>query len=262
MEIKLSAVIITFNEEKNIERCIESLRDVSDEILVVDSFSTDATKKFCTKLGVRFLEHPFKDYISQKNYAVSQASYDHILSLDADEMLDKTLQQEIHKIKQNGQADGYTFNRLNNYCGKWIYHCGWYFDHQLRLFDRRRGRWVGMYVHESVELDKTAKICHVPGNILHYTYSSISEHIAKTNRYTTIQSCGAFKQGKKSSLCHIILRPSWKFFRDYILKMGFLDGKKGFYICIINALYVFLKYVKLEELDKKTAEIVTEPPKR
>ena len=248
--MKLSAVIITFNEEKNIERCIESLRGVSDEILVVDSFSTDATKKICTQQEVRFLEHPFTDYVSQKNYATHQACYDHILSLDADETLDKTLQQSISNIKQNYQADAYIFNRLNNYCGKWIYHCGWYPDRQLRLFNRHRGLWAGGHVHEVFKLDKTAKICHASGNILHYSYRSISEHIAKTNQYTTIQSREAFNQGKSPSMCQIILRPSWKFLRDYILKMGFLDGRRGFYICVINALYVFLKYVKLQECQR------------
>ena len=142
-QIKLSAVIITLNEEKNIARCLDSLQGVADEIVVIDSFSTDDTEKICSAYGVRFIQHPFDGYIEQKNYGIQQAVYTHILSLDADEALSDELKQSIGHFKMHWHADGYSLNRLTNYCGHWIYHCGWYPDTKLRLWDKRYGQWAG-----------------------------------------------------------------------------------------------------------------------
>ena len=252
--IRLSVAIITLNEEKNIGRCLESLGDLPDEILVVDSFSTDATKDICTPFGVRFVPHPFKGHKEQKNHAVSLARYDYILSLDADEALSDALREEIGKVKKNWRADAYEFNRLAHYGGergKWIYHCGWYPGRKVRLFDRRKARWQGPYegasLHEKVIVEPSSSIIHLPGNLLHYSFSSISEHVQKTNRYTDIAALEEFKRGKRARL-HDFLRAPWQFFRDYILKRGFLDGETGLVICTINALYVFLKYAKIRSL--------------
>ena len=139
MEVQISAVIITFNEEKNIERCLQSLQGIVDEIVVVDSFSKDQTKSICEKYNVKFVEHAFEGHIEQKNYAITQASYPYVLSLDADEALDETLKSSILKVKKNWTHDGYSMNRLTNYCGSWIKHCGWYQDTKLRLWDARKG---------------------------------------------------------------------------------------------------------------------------
>ena len=138
----ISAVIITYNEEKNLERCIESVRDIADEIVIVDSFSTDRTKEICKKYELHFIEHKFEGHIQQKNWAITQAKYPHILSLDADEVLSDRLKESIREVKENWTHDGYYFNRLTNYCGKWIRHCGWYPDRKLRLWDSRKGRWA------------------------------------------------------------------------------------------------------------------------
>ncbi|MCY4643593.1 MAG: glycosyltransferase family 2 protein [Bacteriovoracales bacterium] len=256
MGIPLSVAIITFNEEKNIRRCLTSLGDLADEILVVDSFSTDSTKKICAEFGVRFVEHPFSGHKEQKNHAISLARYDHILSLDADEALDPTLQNEIEKVKQKWKAHAYTFNRLTRYGQQWIFHCGWYPNRRVRLFDRRKARWQGPHegssLHERIETDPDALVAHLPGHLLHYSFSSISEHVQKTDTYTTIAAQEAFKRGKRTHL-YDFLRAPWQFFRDYIVRRGFLDGEMGLTICAVNALYVFLKYSKLR--------ILANPPK-
>src|SRR3954465_7519353 len=150
--LPLSAVIITFNEEKNIARCLDSLIGIVDDVVVIDSFSTDKTEEICKSKGVRFIQHVFEGHIQQKNWAITQAKFPHILSLDADEALDETLKQSILLLKNNWQKDGYYMNRLTNYCGKWIRHCGWYPDKKLRLWDSRKGHWTGTNPHDKYEL--------------------------------------------------------------------------------------------------------------
>ena len=167
---QLSVVIITFNEEKNIARCVMSVSKIADEVVVLDSFSTDKTKEICESLSVRFYEHAFDGHIQQKNRAITYASYPHILSLDADEALDETLLQSILSIKNNWIKDGYYMNRLTNYCGHWVKHCGWYPDTKLRLWDSRKGAWTGINPHDKYELaegDKNTQ--HIKGDILHYS---------------------------------------------------------------------------------------------
>ena len=252
MNVKLSVVIITLNEEKNIRRCIGSVQDVADEIVVIDSLSTDATKNICLELRVKFIEHPFVGHIEQKNYALSQATYNHVLSLDADEALDEPLRKEIKKVKENWQADAYKFNRLTNYGGQWVRHCGWYPNRHLRLLDRRKGAWAGVNPHDKICMYENTSIRRIAGDLLHYSYDSVSDHIQQTEKFTSIAAKAYFSSGKKGGLSHIFLRPPWQFFRDYFLRAGFLDGRKGFIICVINSLSVFLKYVKLWELVSKS----------
>ena len=153
----ISVVIITFNEEKNIGRCLESVKNIADEIVVLDSFSTDKTEEICLQHGASFFQHPFDGHIEQKNRAITYATYPHILSLDADEVLSPELEQSIKAVKENWQADGYYFNRLTNYCGKWIRHCGWYPDRKLRLWDSRKGKWGGVNPHDKYMLEPNAK---------------------------------------------------------------------------------------------------------
>jgi|APSaa5957512622_1039677.scaffolds.fasta_scaffold25089_2 glycosyltransferase involved in cell wall biosynthesis len=251
MPIKLSAVIITFNEERNIGRCLTSLASIADEIVVVDSCSTDDTVEICRRFAnVRVTEQPFLGHVEQKNFALDQATNDYVLSLDADEALSEQLQKEILKVKQTSSLDGHYFNRRTNYCGQWVNHCGWYPDRKLRLFDRRKGRWGGDNPHDLVKMDDEFSGGHLAGDLLHYSYYTISDHIGQTDKFTTIAAASAYKKGVESSMFKVVTRPCLKFIRDYLLKRGFLDGRRGFIICYINALSAFLKYAKLLELQK------------
>ncbi|TPE44116.1 glycosyltransferase family 2 protein [Pontibacter mangrovi] len=252
-EIKISATVITFNEERNIARCLQSLQGVADEIVVVDSFSTDGTQAICESFGVRFVQHPFGGYIEQKNYAVTQATYDHVLALDADECLSEELIASIKEKKKNFDADGFIVNRLNNYCGQWIHHGGFYPDAKLRLWNRNKGQWGGTNPHDKVMLQGEAR--KLKGDLLHYAYATVGEHIEQANKFARIAADAAYKKGKKINfVVHVLLNPGFKFFKKYFLKLGFLDGYYGFVFCGVSAQLNFLKYLRLYELyrqDKK-----------
>jgi len=247
---KLSVAIITFNEERNIERCLQSLTRVADEIVVVDSFSTDTTKAICNRYNVVFSEHVFDGYSEQKNRAAALCSNELILSLDADEALSTELEQSILEVKKQPQADAYTFNRATHFCGQHIKGCGWYPDANIRLWKANAGQWTGSKVHEKFTLKAEAKIQHIKGDLLHYSYYSIEEHIAQINKFSTLSALKKFEKGKRSSILAITLFPRWRFFRDYIIKRGFLDGYYGYVISKNAAHEVFLKYTKLRDLWK------------
>lgn len=250
--IKLSGVIITFNEERNIERCLLSLIPVVDEIVVVDSFSTDRTKAICQKHNVRLIEQEFLGYTEQKNFAIKQAKYDYIVSLDGDEALSEELQKSILALKTNWIFDGYYANRFNNFCGQWIKHSDWYPNKKLRVFNRKKAQWIGNKVHEVVALtDKKSPVGHLKGDILHYTYQSYSEFNLKTEQFSSLSAQAYFELGKKAPIWKIVLNPTWAFFKSYVLRLGFLDGLNGFIICIQTANITFLKYTKLRELIKQ-----------
>ena len=246
----ISIVIITFNEEHNIANCIESIKSIADDILVVDSFSTDNTVSIAIKLGARVVSNKFVGHIEQKNFAITQAFYPHILSLDADELPDERLIKEIYKVKANWNADGYYFNRLNNYCGKWIRHGAWYPDRKLRLWDSRKGSWKGLNPHDKFEMIGNSKAIYLEGNLLHFSYKTTKEHISKAKYFSSIASESYFKKNKRSNWIKIILNPISRFIRDYIFKKGFLDGLVGMKIALISALEVFLKYKKLLYLQR------------
>lgn len=238
----LSVVIITFNEERNIARCLDSLGGVADEVVVVDSFSTDQTESICRMRGVRFVQHPFGGHIEQKNYALSQAAHPHVLSLDADEALSDELRTAIAAAKHHWPAEGYTMNRLTNYCGQWIRHSGWYPDRKLRLFDRRLGRWGGTNPHDRVEMSPDISIQHLPGDLLHYSYYSVAEHLGRARKYAAIAAAAMREQGKRGTWAHVLFSPILKFLRNYLLKGGFRDGGAGWTICRIAALETYWKY--------------------
>ncbi len=248
--VKISAVIITFNEEKNIGRCLDALQDVVDEIVVLDSFSTDRTKEICLHYKALFFESTFSGYVDQKNAALKFANYPYILSVDADEVLSPELRASILKVKDSWDADGYYFNRLTNYCGSWIRHCDWYPDRKLRLWDVRKGKWDGLLIHEKVKLEDGSRVKHLNGDLLHYSYYSIQQHINQANKFTLIMAREAYNKGKKIGVWGLILKPMWRFFQSYLMKAGFLDGYHGFVICVISSFSVFLKIVNLRELHR------------
>jgi glycosyltransferase involved in cell wall biosynthesis len=245
---KLSVVIITLNEEKNIGRCLESVNGVADEIVIVDSFSTDRTEEICRAYGARFIQHAFEGHIEQKNWAISQASYPHILSMDADEVLSDRLIRSIIEVKENWEFDGYFFNRLTSYCGKWIRHASWYPSRKLRLWDSRKGAWGGMNPHDQYILDKGASRKFLKGDLLHYSYYSIQQHLVQLNKFSEIAAQSYFKIGRRASWFNILFHPGWRFLRDYVIKLGFLDGFYGLVICLNSAHETFLKYAKLRQL--------------
>ena len=248
---KLSVVIITFNEEKNIARCIQSVQQVADEIVVLDSFSKDKTKEICLSLGVNFFEHVFDGHIQQKNRAITYAKNNHVLSLDADEALDETLIKSILAVKDNFSCDGYYMNRLTNYCGNWVHHCNWYPDKKLRLWDSTKGHWTGTNPHDKYELfEGDKKAGHLKGDILHYSINSIADHYKQVEYFTTIASKAYFSNGKKAPFYKLVVNPIAKFIDHYILHLGFLDGKTGFLVSKISAYATYLKYKKLRMLYK------------
>jgi len=240
--MKITATIITLNEERNIARAIESLR-CSDEILIVDSGSIDRTVELAEKLGARVIEAGWRGFAGQKNWAAEQAAHDWILSLDADEALSEALEAEIWNVKKTGpQFDAYTMPRLARYLGRWILHSGWYPDRKVRLYDRRKSNWIGDFVHESVQVH--GRLGHLESNLLHFTCDSISEHLRTLDRYTTLAAQELAARRLKVPLSRVIVDPAWTFVKSYVIQRGFLDGLEGLIIAYMAAFYTFLKYSK------------------
>ena len=248
--IKLSVVIITYNEEKNIKRCIESVKDVADEILIVDSFSKDATKAIALEYPVRFVEHAFAGHIEQKNWAMEHAANDYVLSLDADEALSETLKDSILDAKKNWTDAGFQFNRLTNYCGKWIKHCGWYPDVKVRMVYRKLSSWGGVNPHDELRVDHKSEPVHLKGDLLHYSFYTIDQHIETIKKFSSISAKQKFEMNKNASIVKLWLAPAFKFFQSYFLQLGFLDGFYGLVVCANSAHATFLKYAKLRALNK------------
>ena len=246
--MELSVVIITKNEERNIGRCLASVKGIADDIVVLDSFSTDRTGAIAEEHGARFLQHAFDGHIEQKNRAITHAKHPWVLSLDADEALDGRLARSILEAMKAPVADGYTMNRLTNYCGGWIRHGGWYPDTKLRLWNSRKGRWTGINPHDRYEMDAGARIAHLPGDILHYSYNSIEDHYRQVEYFTTIAAKAYADRGQDAPLLKRLFSPAAKFIGDYLLRFGFLDGGRGFTIARISAYATWLKYQKLHVL--------------
>lgn len=246
--IKLSVVIITYNEEVNIERCLASIQHLADEVIVVDSFSTDLTQVICEKYGVRFYSHAFMGHIEQKNYALSKAKYDYILSLDADEAVDARLNESILNVKLNWQYDAYKMNRLTNYCGTWINHGTWYPDTKLRLAKKRSVIWGGDNPHDQLLLKNKGEVKHLSGDLLHYSYYTVAQHFRQQDKFTDIAAQSLYDKGIKASWYRLILNPLASFIKDIIIHRGYLDGASGFKVALISAKSVYWKYKKLRIL--------------
>jgi glycosyltransferase involved in cell wall biosynthesis len=240
--MRISATIVTLNEERNIGRAIESLT-CADEIVVVDSGSTDQTREIAARLGARVIEEPWRGYAGQKNFAAKAALNDWILSVDADEALTPELANAIAGIKSTEpRVDGYSMPRLARYLGRWIHHSGWYPDRKIRLYHRGRARWIGEYVHESVKVDSTAG--ELRGDLLHYTCSSIAEHLRTMDRYTSLAAQELLANGNVATPNKLLVDPAWTFLKSYVIQRGFLDGPQGLAIAWMAAFYTFLKYAK------------------
>lgn len=244
----ISAVIITLNEEKNIGDCIDALKNVADEIIVVDSWSTDRTLEICAQKGVRFYQVDWKGYAETKNYANSLARFPLILSIDADEVLSDELKASVLAVKDDPQYDCFKLHRRTNYCGHWMKHL-WYPDAKIRLFLKDKAVWTGDSVHEELKLVPNQTIGFLNGDLFHYSFRTISQHMATTNKYTTLKAIDANVRGKQAHLLMIIFGPISKFLNDYLLKKGFLDGYYGLIACVISAIGVFLQNIKLHELN-------------
>jgi len=242
--MKITATVITFNEEDNIAAALESLR-WADEIIVVDSESTDHTVEIARRFTNRVFIRPWPGYSAQKNFAAEQASNDWIFSLDADERVSEELKREIEHIKQGAEPTAAAFEmpRSTFYLGRWIKHSGWWPDYKCRLYRRDRARWRGDYVHETLDAD--GEVQKLNGNILHYTVRDASEHHLRMDRYTTLAAEEAHSRGKSASLFQLLLSPALVFVRSYVFKLGFLDGAPGLAIARFAAHYDFLKKLKL-----------------
>lgn len=246
--IRISAVIITYNEEKHIGRCLESLQKVADEIIVVDSFSTDSTPKICQNYSVKFLQRPYPGQIAQKQYALSLTKYDYVISLDGDEALSKELIDSILIEKSKGYNHiGYQFNRKSFYCGRWINHGDWYPDWKLRLWKKSEAFWGGIGPHDLVKLYH-GKAKKLKGDLLHFTFESKQEHLKQIRKYASISAQAYFE--RKSGIPHIkmYLSPIFYFLKNYLIKGSFLDGKLGWQITKLAMMEKYLKYKELKEL--------------
>lgn len=250
---KLSGVIITLNEEKNILRCIHSLQKVCDEIIVLDSYSTDRTEELCRQENnVTFLQRTFDGYGQQKRAAITHCKHSFILSLDADECLSDELVQEILRIKENPTYKLYSIPRKTNYCGHWVKHGGWYPDRKIRLWHKEFGAWTSSQVHEEVvRLSENYEIKKMNHDILHFGISNQNEHYQTIEEYSNIQAAEMLKLGKSYSVLKKFLSPVFKFIEIYFLKLGFLDGLTGLTIARISAYANYLKYAKLEKLSSQ-----------
>lgn len=246
--LPIAAVIITRNEAEVIARCISSARAVADEVIVVDSGSTDATCAIARELGARVVHRDWTNYSDQKNFANGLATTPYILSLDADEELSPELTASIQEARRNGLNGVYRFNRLTNYCGTWVRHGGWYPDVKVRLFPAGGGRWEGAFVHEVLVWDNDLPVHHLPGDLWHYSYRTTAAHRERIERYSTLHAQAMHAAGRRAGFIKLWLSPLAKFVQGYLLQGGFLDGRAGLNIAWYSARAVRMKYTKLQRM--------------
>jgi len=248
MKIPVSAVIITYNEERNIERCLQSLVHLTDDIVVVDSFSRDNTEAICRKYHVNFIKRKWEGYGPTKNLGNSYARYDYVLSLDADEELSEELIKEIRNEFSNSTYDCYELPRKSNFCGKWLNYGHWNPESHIRIFRKDKVYWDSSPVHEKLCLPKDATVKKLKGAILHYTIYSLEQYDQKNEKYSTLAAERLFNAGKKPGFIKLYISPFYRFFHSYILKLGFLDGYYGYVIAKETGKVTYQKYNKLKKL--------------
>lgn len=246
MPTPITAVIITHNEAANIGRCLESLRTVVDEILVADSHSTDATVAICKEYGAIVHQGPWLGYSGMKNWANGLATHNWLLSIDADEVLSAELIASIHQWKQSKPVNA-SMKRLSFYCGRWIYHSGWYPDTKWRLFDRTTTSWKGD-IHETLHGGASALLLN--GDLHHYSFHGISDHLQRSDKYARLAAETMYAKGKRIGLPMILIKSMTRFIKCFFLKQGFRDGIQGLIISAISAQEVLLKYSRLYLLNK------------
>ena len=246
---KISATVITYNEESKIDRALSSLRELCDEIVVVDSFSTDSTLERCRRYTDRIKQRAWPGYRDQKQYATDQATHDWILSLDGDEEVGAVLCQEIQRWKESrteADCNGYYVSRKAFFLGRAINHTTWYPDWQLRLFRKSRGKWEGGRVHESFRVQPPTS--RLRGDLHHYTYASIDEYLEQLSRFSALAAADSLDRGQRSGFGQLALRPLAAFFNNYLLRRGFLDGSAGFAVSVLASVSIFFKYLRLWQL--------------
>lgn len=245
---QLSVTIITLNEELNIRDCLESVR-WADEIIVVDSGSTDRTVQICREYTNRIWTNPWPGMNEQKRTAMEHAVHPWVLNIDADERVSDILRDQILRVLETQDGDGYRFPRKNYFLGRWMRHGGWYPDHVLRLFRKERGRYRGIDPHDKVVVE--GKVITLQAPLVHLTYSSLSQYIARQNAYSSASADALILKGSKISPLFILLKTLWKFIETYVVKMGFLDGFHGFVAAMGASFSAFWKYAKLWEHTRK-----------
>ena len=250
MAVPVTATVITYNEAANIRAALESL-SWADEIVVVDSESTDDTVSIARTFTDKVIVRPWPGYVEQKNFAAAQAAHDWIFSLDADERVSPELSRELTALIARGPAAaGYRVPRVTFHLGRWIRSTDWYPDYQLRFYDRRRGRWTGRHVHESVKVDGPSE--DLRGELQHYAYRDLAHHFQTMDRYTPLAAKQMFEEGRRAGWIDLVMHPPAAFFRNYLLRGGFKDGVPGLIVSAMNARYVGLKFAKLWELSSSS----------
>jgi len=252
--MEISAVLITYNEERRVEGALKSLAGVVSEIVVVDALSSDETVRIAKKYNARVFERAWTNYADQKNFANSKASHPWILSLDADERVSPRLQGELLELKRTEpECAAFSMPRQVFYLGRWIRHSDWYPDRRIRLFRKGSARWEGEYVHEKLVVE--GKVGKLRGPIHHFTYRNIHEHLARINTFSDLAAQKLYARKKKARWFHFIFLPFFRFFRAYLWKLGFLDGFAGLTISVLTGYAVFVRYAKLREIWKKGERI-------
>ncbi len=250
--IKISAVIITYNEEDRLPDALASLQGVADEIIVVDSYSTDSTLAIARAAQARIWQNRFEDYGKQKNFALEKAGHEWILNLDADERVSPELKRAISELKENNMpaaVAAFAIKRKTFYLGRWIRHSGWYPDRKIRLFKKASATWQGR-IHERLQV--TGRIASLPGDILHFTYRDIGDHIRRLDRYSTFLAEEIVRQNKKFLLLRLLILPPVTFFRHYVWRLGFLDGFPGLVIATVSSWGTAMKYLKALALKRRS----------
>lgn len=248
--MQLSVIIITFNEENNIQRCLNSVRGIADEVVVVDSGSQDHTKTVCRQMGAKVHVHPFRSYGLQKEFATRLTAFDYILSLDADEELSEELYDSINKVKLHWEKDCYSCQRVTNFCGKWILHGEWFPDKVIRLFDKRKVKWEG-HIHEKIVPDDRHNMGNLRGRLLHYSYDSLAHFRIKSEKYAEMGARELYHQGVCPGFYHFYIKPAYRFLSAYLLRKGFMDGNAGYLIARLTANRVYMKYEKLKQMHEQ-----------
>jgi glycosyltransferase involved in cell wall biosynthesis len=247
----ISVIIITLNEEKNITRCISSVKQFADEVIVVDGGSKDATIELAENLGATVYQNPFSFFITQIRFATQKTTHDYVFCLDADEVVDEELLKHILEIKETLHAVAYSMNRLNNYCGQFIRHGAWYPDRKIRLFNKTLCEWGGFEPHYQIVFKGNAKVAHLRGHLLHYSYRTVADHHIRNERFSTLTANDLFQKNVQTNSIKLYTHPAWAFIHSYFIKMGFLDGRLGFTISKNIAQLSYLKHFKLLQLQAK-----------